>query len=125
MLFYGLVGPYGRKPNRSKLPENTRKGDWKINDKIDEKNSKKIRKKKKEKEKKSSHTMASKNLARFTKNSTRFRLVRWCLCRNLVTMPMLTSALASALTSSYRFWHQPSYQWIQPPSCVLVGSRVG
>ena len=52
MLFYGLVGPYGRKPNRSKLLENTRKGDWKINDKIDEKNSKKIRKKKKKKKKK-------------------------------------------------------------------------
>ena len=52
MLFYGLVGPYGRKPKRSKLPENTRKGDWKINDKIDEKNSKKIRKKKKKKKKK-------------------------------------------------------------------------
>ena len=52
MLFYGLVGPYGRKPKRSKLPENTRKGDWKIKDKIDEKNSKKIRKKKRKRKKK-------------------------------------------------------------------------
>ena len=51
MLFYSLVGPYRRKPNQSKLLENTRKGDWKINDKIDKKNSK-LKKKKKEKKKK-------------------------------------------------------------------------
>ena len=50
MLFYSLVGPYRRKPNQSKLLENTRKGDWKIDDKIDKKNSKLKKKERKGKE---------------------------------------------------------------------------